>query len=413
MTDARDPAAPERAGWGQPALLGVLGTTAVILPAFLTGAVAVQLRDDLELAESAIGLAIGAFFAGSALGSAWLGRTAERLGARPALALGLAVTVVCDVLVAAAVHGVRSLAAVLAVAGLANALGQPAINLLVVRTVERRRLGLVMALKQSGMPAAALLGGLAVPAIALTVGWRSAYLVGALVALGSMVLVARFPEVASTGSAARPQAGDGSRSGRPDQPWPVLLVMAAVGVLGGGAANIVVGYLVSGAVDAGIAEGPAGLVLTAGSALGITSRLIHGWLADRGSIDALTRVIALLGIGLVGAAVLAAHRPATYLVAAPIVFAGGWAWPGLFNLVVVEVNRSAPAAATGVTQTGVYVGSVLAPVVAGGLVETSGYRAAWLLAAGCLGGAALTTVVVRRLLRGSAAGGVERSVVPG
>lgn len=410
--DPGPPGGPADPGWGRPALLGVLGTTAVILPAFLTGAVAVQLRDDLELSESAIGLAIGAFFAGSALGSAWLGRAAERLGARPALALGLGVTVLADLVVATAVDGVRSLAGVLFVAGLANALGQPAINLLVVRTVDRRRLGLVMALKQSGMPAAALLGGLAVPAIALTVGWRAAYVVGAAVAVASMVLVARFPSVALPAGPGR--AGTtGPREGRPEQPWSVLLVMAAVGVMGGGAANIVVGYLVSGAVDAGIAPGPAGLVLTAGSALGIASRLAHGWLADRGSIDALTRVTVLLTLGLGGAVILASHRPLAYLVAAPIVFAGGWAWPGLFNLVVVEVNRSAPAAATGVTQTGVYVGSVLAPVVAGGLVESSGYRAAWLLAAGCLGGAAATTAVVKRLLRPGPAGGVERPAVPG
>ncbi len=404
------------------ASLGVLATTAVILPAFLTGAVAVQIREDLGLGESAIGLAIGAFFVGSAAGSTGLGRLAERLGPIIAIRLGLGVTAIADVAVAGIVGGTATLAAVLVVAGLANALVQPAINLLVVRAVAPARLGFVMALKQSGMPAAALLGGLAVPAIALTVGWRAAYLGAAFLALVPMVqLRAIRPPVeperdgqGPTGRRAGDRAGRVNRpSPRPDQGMVLLLVMAAVGVLGGGAANIVVGYLVSGAVDAGIEPGPAGLVLTIGSALGIGSRLVHGWLADRSRLEPLGRVVGLLAAGLIGASLLAIHQPMAYVVATPIVFAGGWAWPGLFNLVVVQANRSAPAAATGITQTGVYIGSVLGPIIAGALIETSGYRAAWMLTAASLGGAALATVLVRTQIGRSTRSGVERPLTHG
>ncbi len=403
------------------ATLGVLGTTAVILPAFLTGAVAVQIQEDLRLGASAIGVAIGTFFLGSALGSSGLGRLAERLGPMTAIRSGLVDTVLADLVVVIAVRGTVSLAMTLLVAGLANALVQPAINLLVVRIVPPGRLGFVMALKQSGMPAAALLGGLAVPAIALTVGWRAAYLGGAILAGWSMVQLRTVADAAGAGRAA-PAGGGGQqassdRSGpasggapraRPDQGPVVLVVMAGVGVLGGGAANIVVGYLVSGAVDAGVEPGLAGLILTAGSALGICSRLIHGWLADQGRLEPLTRVVGLLAAGLIGALFLATHLPVAYALATPLVFAGGWAWPGLFNLVVVRANRSAPAAATGVTQTGVYVGSVLGPVVAGALIEASGYRAAWLLTAAALGSGAVATLLVRRLMTQAGGGEVER-----
>jgi len=402
-----------------------LATTAVILPAFLTGAVAVQIREDLGLGESAIGLAIGAFFVGSATGSTGLGRLAERLGPILAIRLGLGVTAITGIAVAGLAAGTASLAALLVVAGLANALVQPAINLLVVRAVAPARLGFVMALKQSGMPAAALLGGLAVPAIALTIGWRAAYLGAAILAVVPMLQLRTIRrQVESGGDAAASASGAtadpddrldraGRPSPRPDQTMIVLLVMAAVGVLGGGAANIVVGYLVSGAVDAGIEAGPAGLVLTVGSALGIGSRLVHGWLADRGRLEPLGRVVGLLAAGLVGAGLLAVHQPVAYLVATPIVFAGGWAWPGLFNLVVVQANRAAPAAATGITQTGVYVGSVLGPIIAGALIETSGYRAAWLLTAASLGAAALATLAVRAQIGPSSPSGVERPLARG
>ena len=61
---------------------------------------------------------------------------------------------------------------------------------------------------------------------------------------------------------------------------------------------------------------------------------------------------------------------------------------GLFNLAVVRMNPAAPAAATGITQTGVYVGALAGPVLFGVLVEAHGYPLAWVLAACSSAGAA-------------------------
>lgn len=395
------------------AALGVVGTLAVIMPAFLTGALAVQIGDDLGLGESDIGFAIGAFFVGSACGSAPLGRLAERLGPTAAIRLGLVLTAAANLLVATAVDETAEFQMVLVVAGLANALVQPAINLMLVRLVRPGRLGFVMALKQSGMPGAALVGGLAVPTIALTVGWRFAYVLGAGIALVAGVLsTAARPRGVDQQSDPMPVAGadatgpspDGTVTNqsrtraKPDLGLGMLGLMAGVGVLGGGAANVLVGYLVSGAVAAGVAPGPAGLLLTLGAGLGVASRLIHGAMADRGSIDPLTRVIALFLIGAVGAAGLAIDQGLFYLLATPVAFAAGWAWPGLFNLVVVNANRTAPAAATGLTQTGVYVGSLVSPIGAGLLIERAGYRVTWLAVAAALCGAGLLAAMVRTRL---------------
>lgn len=407
------------------AALGVTGTLAVIMPAFLTGALAVQIRDDLALRESDVGLAIGAFFVGSAGGSAMLGRLAERLGPKTAIRLGLLLTITANLGIAIAAEGPRSLQAILVAAGLANALVQPAINLMLVRVVAPGRLGFVMALKQSGMPGAALLGGLAVPAIALTIGWRAAYVIAAGLALAAGVISgmtgAETERTRNPGGSRRQSAetatvqdlergpGSAPQRARPDLGISMLGLMAAVGVLGGGAANILVGYLVSGAVDAGVEPGPAGLLLTLGAALGVTSRLVHGWLADRMTIEPLARVITMFLLGSAGAAGLAMHTGWAYLLASPVVFAAGWAWPGLFNLVVVNANRSAPAAATGVTQTGVYLGSLASPIIAGLLIERSGYRAAWLLTAAGLLGAGLLAAAVRTRL-GETGVGDQRSV---
>ncbi|MEL6982619.1 MAG: MFS transporter, partial [Actinomycetota bacterium] len=288
-----------------------------------------------------------------------------------------------------------------------------------------------------------------------------------------------------TSGSAEARVGRSRQAARPDQGPLVLAVMAAVGVLGGGAANIAVANLVSGAVAAGVEPGPAGLILMAGSALGIGSRLLHGWLADQGRLEPLTRMVVMLlagmvgalaltsqqsiavanlvsgavaagvepgpaglilmagsalGIGsrllhgwladqgrlepltrmvvmllagMVGALALSSQQSIAYALATPVVFAGGWAWPGLFNLVVVRANRSAPAAATGVTQTGVYVGAVAGPIIAGALIERSGYRPAWFLTAAALGLAALATLVVRALMADGTESEVERPLAPG
>ena len=54
---------------------------------------------------------------------------------------------------------------------------QTAVNLALTRA-RLPRLGLAIALKQSGMPTAAMIGGATVPLLALTLGWRSAFVLG-------------------------------------------------------------------------------------------------------------------------------------------------------------------------------------------------------------------------------------------
>ena len=48
-------------------------------------------------------------------------------------------------------------------------------------------------------------------------------------------------------------------------------------------------------------------------------------------------------------------------------FGLGWAWPGLMNFAVVRLHPQAPAAATSITQTGVYAGGCLGPLSLGSL----------------------------------------------
>jgi predicted MFS family arabinose efflux permease len=82
-----------------------------------------------------------------------------------------------------------------------------------------------------------------------------------------------------------------------------------------------------------------------------------------------------------------------------VAFALGWGWPGLFNLAVVDLNRNAPGAATGVTQTGIYVGAAGGPAAFGVVSAEAGYSAAWAVSGGLCVVAAVAFAYAARLAR--------------
>ncbi len=381
------------------------------LPVFLTGALGVQLSDDVGLSATQIGLAMGVSFAVAALLSAPMGRVAERLGPRLGFTVGLAGSAASMLAVAGFARGFWQFCLFLGVAGMANALNQPSANLMLTTHVPGDRLGFALATKQSGMPAAALLGGVAVPAIALTVGWQWAYVCGAAIAVASVL---GFPADVG-GRAARHVKVDGSgaaRSARPDLGVPLLVLYATVGMLGATNAGAMVGFITSGAEASGLEPGVAGLVLSVGSLVGVVSRLFQGWQVDRKGILPIQRLVWLYALGSLGVLVLAVDIPLTYLLAPLPAFAFGWAWPGLFNLSVVRNNPSAPAAATGISQVGVFVGAALGPALGGVIIDNAGYRALWLFGAATLFVGSLLAMYLRSRIR-AARVAVPRSAVLG
>jgi MFS family permease len=365
-------------------------TTACVLPAFLVGGLAVQIGGELGFAEAGVGLGLAVFFAAAALASAFFGRVTERLGPERGLRLAAVWSAAVQLGIAGLARGPLSLYALLAVAGTANALAQPAANLMIARRLPQHRQGLAFAVKQSAVPMATLLAGAAVPAVALTVGWRWAFAGGAALALSSTLFFADGGPMrvrarmrpASNRRIGHAPDDDAEQAARFDVPVRIMTVLAVGIGLGAAAAGTLGGFLVSSAVDLGFAEATAGLTLALGSATGIVVRLVAGVRADRRDGGHLRVVWMMLLGGALAFALMATGQPALFVAAVPLAFGAGWAWPGLFNLAVVRVNPSAPAAATGVTQTGTYIGGVVGPVCAGYLASRWSFEAAW-LAAGC------------------------------
>jgi MFS family permease len=150
--------------------------------------------------------------------------------------------------------------------------------------------------------------------------------------------------------------------------------------------------------------GMAGLLLALGSAAGITVRVLFGHLADKLESGRLRLVAGMLGVGTVGFLLLASGVVPLLVIGVILAFAAGWGWPGLFNFAIVKTNPRAPAAATGITQTGASSGAAAGPLAFGFVVEGSSFGTAWLLY-GALALVAAVTILIGRymLLRGRVA----------
>ena len=346
------------------AAVSVSTTSALIV--FLVGALSVQIRRDLRFGTAGLGLAVATPLMTAALTSAAAGRLIERIG--PGRGMRLA-TVLCacslgGIAVAGTSFGV--LLAFLVVGGVGGAIAQPGSNLLIARAVTAERQGTAFGIKQSAIPAAMLLGGLAVPTIGLTVGWRWAFAGAALLALVALTTV---PGV----DPPPPQV--------PESPPPrrgALVGLAVAGGLGAAPANTLGAFLVASAVEAGMAEGSAGLLFAVSAAAGLAVRVAGGMLVDhRGVRDAFPAVSVMLAGGAVGFALLARGEATLLVPGALLAYTMGWGWPGLFNFSVVARFPEAPAAATGITQTGVFAGALAGPLAFGFLAARFGFPTAW------------------------------------
>ncbi len=366
--------------------------TVSVLPVLLLGGLAVLIRGDLGFGELGLGVAIGSFFAASAAVSLPAGSLSDRLGPQRTIALGLVATIITMAGIAVLPGSLSSLLPWLVAAGAANALIQVGANHLLAVAVPATRQGIAYGVKQSAIPLAAVLAGLSVPAVGLTIGWRAAYALAAGIGLVVTWLLWRGAHDAE--QPARSTARHG------DAPISALVVLALGAGLATTASNALAGFSVSSSVAGGIPQDVAGLLLTAGSFLGMSTRILAGWLADRWSRGSLLLVIGLLVVGTVGFSVLAlAPRSVPLVVGATLVaFIGAWGYSGLVLLVVARTNPSAPAVAMAIVRMGPNSGAVVGPLAFGAIVEHAGYVAGWGVAAGTTLAAALLVLVGRVLL---------------
>jgi cyanate permease len=143
-----------------------------------------------------------------------------------------------------------------------------------------------------------------------------------------------------------------------------------------------VSFLVTYAVDNGMGEGVAGLLLAGVSLAATASRIVLGVFADRARQEPLRPVATMLAASVAGYLLLTAGEPGVIAAAALLAGGLGWAWPGGLNLAVVQRSPGAPAWAVGVMMTGLFVGAIVGPLLTGFLAENDLFTLAWIACAG-------------------------------
>lgn len=352
--------------------------TCATLPMFMIGAVGVQLRADLGIEIGRFGFLSATYYTAGvlfAVGGGWL---AEALGSATTMRVALALDAALLLGIAGIAQSLTALALLLIVAGIANALAQPSTNLHLAVNVPSAIQGRAFGVKQASVPMASLLGGLAVPSIALTIGWRWAFVSAA----GLSALAVPFVKGTNVKMARR-----GGR--RPECSTATLSALGLVAGLASAAAVTLGIFMVSGAVEVGIAEAAAGILMAAASLASISTRFLSGWVADRRSEGHFKVVAQMMTIGVGGFALLATGQPVLYIAGAMIGFCFGWGWPAIYVLSVVQLNPSAPGVATSVTQAGAALGAVIGPVVFGAIAGVAGFTPAWIVAGSSMAAAAL------------------------
>lgn len=173
-------------------MMAAFATVIAVLPVFLVGGLAVQLEEDLGMTATVLGAAVAVYWAVSALLSITGGYVAQILGARKGMLLSTALGLASLLGISLATPHWTWLFLWLAIAGAGNALSHPLSNGLIAREVAIKNRAFAFGLKQAATQAASLIAGMSVPILALTVGWKWAFVGAAVVAVVLLPMLARL-----------------------------------------------------------------------------------------------------------------------------------------------------------------------------------------------------------------------------
>ncbi len=374
--------------------LSILIVALSSLPVFLVGATFLQLEREIGLTTTGLGAVTALFFLTAAITSAPLGRVIERIGWRTSFRVNSVSSALILVSIALVAKSVMSLSLLLVAGGAVYGLANPAANKALAERVQPERRGLMFGLKHAGIPSSTLFAGLAVPTLVLTVGWRFAFGFAALLFPVIWLLLASdsdspidFAEIESPSGAVKRMS------------IPQVAALAGAAALATWAAVSLSTFLVAAAVDASLSEAGAGLLLFLGSLTSIGTRVVAGQITDRRRARGFAGLAGLMGIGSIVFVALSGATGPWFVGLVLLAFATGWGWPGLMTYTVVNANIGTPAASSAVTQTGIFLGAGVGPIVLGWLIDNVSRAASWMTVAVSLFVASVITLGVARATR--------------
>jgi len=346
------------------------GAATQLAPAVL----AIEIGAAADLSPTLIGVYTGLVFLAAAISSLGGGEFIGRFGAIRSVQAGVCLSMVGTLL--AAVGHPAALAVSALVIGFGYGPMTPASSVVLSRWAPQRRLGLVMSIKQTGVPMGYFATGFVLPRVAAAYDWQTA-----LLALAGFAFVVAL----AVGPAARilderlPSVGGGFTSARLSlgllKTYPRLRRIALASLAFAGVQVTVTSFLVvylEG--DVGLEKALAAWPLAVAGVAAIAGRIAWGWLADAVPTSRLLTLLpALMAIGLVCMMLTAATWGYAPLTALGLVLGlTVLAWNGVM---LVETARQAPPGQVGLATSGVlaltFLGSTIFPqalsAIVGGL----------------------------------------------
>jgi predicted MFS family arabinose efflux permease len=371
---------------------------ACALPLFFTAGLALDVQRDLDMSDARLGAAITTFWIVATLASFPSGRLVDRIGAVTSVHLAGMLVAVGSLGIAVAAHSFAVFAALLAVTGVGNALIGPAMSAVVTGSLRPRRRGTVFGLQQSGPPLASVAAGLSLPTLAVALGWRWVFALGAAAALVATGVVrgerVRPPAATGLDPAARELPVRGAA------PSPIFAVVVALGgLLASAAANGLIAYLVVYASASGLSRAAAGILLAAASVTCAATRIRLGARSDRRRAPLLPQMAGLVLVGAAGFALLALGTSWAAVAGSMLALGIGWGWAGLYLLSAVEHGGSAPGRSVGAAVTGTFAGATIGPLLVGLVASAASFELAWLICTALSGASAAAFLAARRLER--------------
>jgi MFS family permease len=376
----------------QTAISLVAAAMAVLLP---------FVKDEFHLTFAQAGVVVNFSFVGGFLALALAGLAVDALGDRFVLVVGGIFTGLAALAVAVSPN-FWVLLGVLVLMGVGVATVTPAGSVAVRRAFPLRLRGMVMSIRQSGVPFGFFFAALILPGVAIARGWRAAMVIAGLlsilVAFIAMVFYRSAEPVERAQGEGRGFGNVFNRDSAVAALAGVFLVAAQMSLL-----TYLLSYLIH---DRHLPLTTAALFLAIAQIGGAGGRVLWGVVSDR--LLAGSRRMALLlaaGTGAVGALVLAAlplAAPTAVLVAAILVAAtGAVGWNG------VQISYLSELARPGTEGRNVGIGLMIQQpgIIAGpflfGLVAdlTGSFRLAWIVLAGFLAAAMLIVSAARETIQ--------------
>lgn len=333
---------------------------------------ATPLREELDAARWQIGALVTVVTAVGAVLSPVAGSLADRLAPRHSTALTISVAGLGYLAISLA-PGYLWVATASLLAGVAQAMGNPSTNRLIMAQAAVGRRGVLTGVKQAGVQAGNVMGGTLLPIGAATfLGWRGTVAMVVLLPLIGLALLGLLIRGRSAPVQTTPPA-----TGRVS---PVMMRLAVYGATMGATTGALMTYVPSYSQEGfGFSTARGGALFALFGVVAFVTRLSAGPLSER-LFGHHRTLMGMAGLTTVAGLLLAFAPSSEWLwIAAVCIGLGPMAWNVVGNLAVMELAPEGGAGrGSGVMMAGFLGGMALGAPLLGGSVDLLGtYRPGW------------------------------------